>query len=82
MRPVHLLVLIHGMWGQPGHLAELNRVIRETYPETNDTFSLEVLLAETNREDSTYDGVDWGGERVAQEVSCLRLHPFSILFGI
>jgi len=66
MRPVHLLVLIHGMWGHPGDLAELNRVIRETYPETDDT--LEILLAESNRDESTYDGIDWGGERVTQEV--------------
>ena len=79
MRPVHLLVLIHGLWGHPDHLAELSRVIRETHFEKDSTCGLEVLLAETNREDSTYDGIDWGGERVAQEVS---LHFFPILFGI
>ncbi|RDB15767.1 hypothetical protein Hypma_003722 [Hypsizygus marmoreus] len=68
MSSVHLLVLIHGMWGHPGHLAELDRIIRETYPAASDDVELEILLAETNREDSTYDGIDWGGERVAQEV--------------
>lgn len=68
MAPVHLLVLIHGMWGNPNHLAELDRIIRETYPEEVDGIALEVLLAETNSEESTYDGIDWGGERVAQEV--------------
>ncbi|KAF8074750.1 DUF676-domain-containing protein [Lyophyllum atratum] len=67
MSSVHLLVLIHGMWGNPAHLAELDRVITETYPSTSDGAQLEVLLAETNRETSTYDGIDWGGERVAQE---------------
>ena len=82
MPPVHLLVLIHGMWGHPGHLAELKRIIRETYPVTDDTLSLEILLAETNREDSTYDGIDWGGERVAQEVSSLGLHTSPILFAL
>ncbi|KAG2011830.1 lipid particle protein [Coprinopsis cinerea AmutBmut pab1-1] len=67
--PVHLLVLIHGMWGYPGHLAELSRVAQETHslPAADGT-RLEVLLAETNREDSTYDGIDWGGERVAKEI--------------
>ncbi|KAJ3811128.1 putative serine esterase-domain-containing protein [Lentinula aff. lateritia] len=59
---VHLLVLVHGMWGNPGHLAEMERIVKEVQPE------LHVLLAETNKEDSTYDGVDWGGERVAQEI--------------
>ncbi|KAJ3892558.1 putative serine esterase-domain-containing protein [Lentinula edodes] len=59
---VHLLVLVHGMWGNPGHLAEMERIVKEVQPE------LHVLLAETNKEDSTYDGIDWGGERVAQEI--------------
>jgi alpha-beta hydrolase superfamily lysophospholipase len=27
------------------------------------------MLPETNRGESTYDGIDWGGERVATEVS-------------
>ena len=31
--PVHLLVLLHGMWGNPGHLAEMARIIRETKEE-------------------------------------------------
>ncbi|KAL0953743.1 hypothetical protein HGRIS_004933 [Hohenbuehelia grisea] len=66
---VHLLVLVHGMWGHPGHLAEMARIIRETkQQEDADGVSLHVLLADSNRDDSTYDGVDWGGERVAEEV--------------
>ncbi|KAJ6518780.1 DUF676-domain-containing protein [Mycena sanguinolenta] len=60
----HLLVLVHGMWGNPGHLAELNRIIKETIRDP----SFHVLVAETNKEDSTYDGIDWGGERVAEEI--------------
>lgn len=72
MAPIHLLVLIHGMWGNPSHLAELARIIRETYATpSSDGVELELLLAEANREESTYDGVDWGGERVAQEVCWL-----------
>ncbi|KAF9076635.1 putative serine esterase-domain-containing protein, partial [Rhodocollybia butyracea] len=59
---VHLLVLLHGMWGNPGHLAEMARIAREERPQ------LYVFLPETNKEDSTYDGIDWGGERIAQEI--------------
>ncbi|KAJ3713816.1 putative serine esterase-domain-containing protein [Lentinula raphanica] len=59
---VHLLVLVHGMWGNTSHLSEMERIVKEMRPE------LHVLLAETNQEDSTYDGIDWGGERVAKEV--------------
>ncbi|KAG6864623.1 hypothetical protein C0991_008244 [Blastosporella zonata] len=56
------------MWGSPTHLAEVKRIITETYASSSDGIELEVLLAETNAENSTYDGIDWGGERVAQEV--------------
>lgn len=72
MTNIHLLVLIHGMWGNPRHLAELARVARETHEkESEDGTLLHVLLVETIQEDSTYDGVDWGGERVAKEVRVL-----------
>lgn len=78
MTSIHLLVLIHGMWGNPSHLAEMSRIIKETKAEPSSSgVELKVLLAETNRDDSTYDGIDWGGERVAQEVLTL---PLSQLF--
>ncbi|KAL0950171.1 hypothetical protein HGRIS_010164 [Hohenbuehelia grisea] len=68
-KSVHLLVLVHGMWGHPGHLSELARIIKERKAEPNeDGVELRVLSAETNRDSSTYDGIDWGGERVADEV--------------
>lgn len=69
MAKIHLLVLIHGMWGNPNHLAELERVARETYPKPTEGIQLLVLTAQSVRDESTYDGADWGGERVAQEVS-------------
>ncbi|KAK0188992.1 DUF676-domain-containing protein [Armillaria mellea] len=47
MSSYHLIVLVHGMWGNTSH---------------------RLLAAETNQEASTYDGIDWGGERVAQEI--------------
>lgn len=66
---IHLLVLIHGMWGNPNHLSELARIIQETKGETEENgVKLHILIAETNREESTYDGIDYGGERVAKEV--------------
>lgn len=58
------------MWGQPIHLAELDRIIRETKAEPSDDGArLHVLLASTNSNDATYDGIDWGAERVCAEVS-------------
>jgi Putative serine esterase (DUF676) len=68
MQSIHLLVFIHGMWGNPEHLAEFARIAQETHSTTTDGVKLHVLAAESNREQSTYDGIDWGGERVAEEV--------------
>ncbi|KAJ4469573.1 DUF676-domain-containing protein [Lentinula aciculospora] len=68
--PVHLLVLVHGMWGQPGHLSEMARVAKETYEDKKEgkDEELRILLAEANREEGTYDGIDWCGERVVDEI--------------
>lgn len=69
---VHLLVLIHGMWGTPRNLASMHRIMKETRLEApiepNGT-ALHIMLPETNQAESTYDGIDWGGERVAAEAS-------------
>lgn len=56
---IHLLVLVHGMWGNPGHLAEVKRIILETKgvggSGRKDTgMELEVLVAHSNKDESTY----------------------------
>lgn len=80
MADIHLLVLIHGMWGNPGHLARMHEIILETKGKAKTTegdlvslsqatdTELIVLVAQTNRDEWTYDGIDWGGERIAKEV--------------
>ncbi|KAG8919544.1 hypothetical protein FRC00_011203 [Tulasnella sp. 408] len=65
---VHLLVCVHGMWGEPKHVSRLAEVVKETHPEPEDGIELDVLVAETNSEGNTYDGVDWGAERVIKEI--------------
>ncbi|KAG6807867.1 hypothetical protein H0H92_006162 [Tricholoma furcatifolium] len=65
---VHLLVLIHGMRGNPEHLSELKRIITDTYASSSHGIQLEVLVAEKNKYFATLDGIDWCGERVAQEI--------------
>ncbi|KAG9028709.1 hypothetical protein FRB95_006151 [Tulasnella sp. JGI-2019a] len=67
---VHLLALIHGMWGQPAHLSRFAEVMKETHEKSlgNNGRELDVLVAETNRDSHTYDGVDWGAERVVREI--------------
>lgn len=73
---IHLLVLIHGMWGNPSNLASMHRIIEQTRSLHNpDGTELHVMLAEANQDESTYDGIDWGGERVASEVSGVIVTP-------
>lgn len=57
------------MWGEPSHVARLAEIVKETHsaPE-EDGVELDVLVAETNRDENTYDGIDWGAERVIEEV--------------
>lgn len=66
---VHLLVLIHGMWGCPRHLAALKAAITAKYPQPDKSGEeLDVLVAERIQDRWTYDGIDWNGERVTDEV--------------
>lgn len=61
------------MWGNPSHLAELMRVVQEKKEPNDEGVILHAISAETNRDGSTYDGIDWGGERVAEEVNIVNL---------
>ncbi|EJU03453.1 DUF676-domain-containing protein [Dacryopinax primogenitus] len=69
-QPVHLVLLVHGMWGDPQHLSNMASRLREQFPASSIKPGqplLDVLVAEANRGNHTYDGVDWGAERVADE---------------
>ena len=74
---VHLAVLVHGMWGYPGHLAEATRIMTETHvlptEDKPDDVQVRLLVSNANAQEHTYDGIDWGGERVAEEVSTSQL---------
>ncbi|KAL1297289.1 hypothetical protein AAFC00_004844 [Neodothiora populina] len=58
----HLCVLVHGLWGNPSHLSYLETTIQEAYPD------LYVLVAKSNANSYTYDGIELGGERIAHEI--------------
>ncbi|KAI4962207.1 hypothetical protein J4E86_001239 [Alternaria arbusti] len=60
----HLCVLVHGLWGKPEHLKYVSTTLGERYPEDK----LHILVAKRNAGSFTYDGIDTGGERVAEEV--------------
>ncbi|KAF2278740.1 lipase/serine esteras-like protein [Westerdykella ornata] len=60
----HLVVLIHGLWGNPGHLQFLKDSLRERYSEDH----VHILVTERNANSFTYDGIQVGGERVTREI--------------
>ncbi|KAH6883109.1 lipid particle protein [Alternaria rosae] len=60
----HLCVLVHGLWGKPEHLKYVSTTLGERYSEDK----LHILVAKRNAGSFTYDGIDTGGERVAEEV--------------
>jgi predicted esterase len=52
------------LWGNPEHLKYVSTTLSERFPQEK----LHVLVAKRNAGSFTYDGIDTGGERVAQEV--------------
>ncbi|PWW78219.1 DUF676-domain-containing protein [Tuber magnatum] len=60
----HLCVLIHGLWGNPGHLEYLTTAIRQRYDDSK----MQILVAKRNSGTFTYDGIELGGERVTREI--------------
>ncbi|KIM26152.1 hypothetical protein M408DRAFT_25591 [Serendipita vermifera MAFF 305830] len=69
MQDLHLLVASHGLRGHPDDLGEMARVIRGKFSAVDDNgVRLHVLVSKINRRGFTYDGIDWGGERLVAEV--------------
>ena len=60
----HLCVLVHGLWGNPIHLNHL----RETLQAHNPEGELHILVAQSNANNFTYDGIEVGGERITNEI--------------
>ncbi|KAF2725963.1 lipid particle protein [Polychaeton citri CBS 116435] len=62
--PAHLCVLIHGLWGNPAHLDHL----RDALKSHHDKGDLHILVAKSNADSFTYDGINIGGERITNEI--------------
>lgn len=60
----HLVILIHGLWGNPSHLQYLAKSLRKAYNEDK----IHILVAKSNASNFTYDGIETGGERIMHEV--------------
>ncbi|KAI7257669.1 DUF676-domain-containing protein, partial [Hortaea werneckii] len=60
----HLVILTHGLWGNPVHLHHL----RDTLLEHHAASGLHVFIPQSNKEYFTYDGIDVGAERITTEI--------------
>ena len=52
------------LWGNPKHMSYAASALRTKHGPD----SLHILIAKTNRDNLTYDGIDLGGERVTDEI--------------
>lgn len=60
----HLVVLVHGLWGNPGHLDNLKAALRKAYSKDE----LHILVPTSSSGHHTYDGIETGAERVVHEI--------------
>ncbi|KAI7155951.1 DUF676-domain-containing protein [Hortaea werneckii] len=60
----HLVILTHGLWGNPVHLHHL----RDTLLEQHAASGLHVFTPQSNKDNFTYDGIDVGAERITTEI--------------
>ncbi|KAF4452743.1 hypothetical protein F53441_4455 [Fusarium austroafricanum] len=64
LKATHLCVLVHGLWGNPSHLRNVAKSLRDEYSEDE----LYILTVKRNSGNFTYDGIELGGERVCAEI--------------
>ncbi|KAK0616098.1 putative serine esterase-domain-containing protein [Bombardia bombarda] len=60
----HLVVLVHGLWGNPNHMAQVAKTLRAHHSRDE----VHILVAKRNSGSFTYDGIELGGERVCLEI--------------
>lgn len=71
MRPpasVHVVLLIHGLWGTPAHLGVAKEELEAAWGEGGGGEELVVMVAGGMTAQLTYDGIDVCASRVAWEV--------------
>ncbi|KAK5124674.1 hypothetical protein LTR85_001387 [Meristemomyces frigidus] len=60
----HLVILVHGLWGNPIHLKHL----RETLAKKHEGEGVYIYIPSSNKDNFTYDGIEVGAERLTNEV--------------
>ncbi|AMD21175.1 HEL105Cp [Eremothecium sinecaudum] len=66
MGKIHLIVLVHGLWGNSSHMDYLVNALKQL--SVNSKERLEIYSTQLNQGYRTYDGIDICGYRVADEI--------------
>ncbi|PLW38079.1 hypothetical protein PCASD_11801 [Puccinia coronata f. sp. avenae] len=69
---VHLVVIIHGLWGSPDHVSHLANTLRKVSDRATNATPLSILVPASIQWTNTYDGIDYCAEHVAQEIDIRR----------
>ncbi|CCE86355.1 Piso0_004839 [Millerozyma farinosa CBS 7064] len=69
MMEYHLVILVHGLWGQTYNLNYLERQVREQVKPAKDCERILVHKTGSHAGFLTYDGLDVNGKRIADEVT-------------
>jgi hypothetical protein len=74
-RPVHIIVLVHGLWGDVTHLKVMEDTLLEAFSHPASSSSppttgvdVRILRVKGNQNDKTYDGIDINASRVVEEL--------------
>ncbi|KAJ7623236.1 DUF676-domain-containing protein [Roridomyces roridus] len=62
---MHLHVLIHGLWGNPSHLSEAERIFRACHPDSD---AVHLFIPASFSDSLTIDGIDYSAHRVLLEL--------------
>ncbi|PSK77378.1 hypothetical protein CJJ07_002791 [Candidozyma auris] len=66
--PYHLVVLVHGIWGNSSHMSYLADQIQRYSSAANGEDKIVVYKTGSHSGYKTYDGIDVNGKRVADEI--------------
>lgn len=67
MQPVHLIILVHGLYGNPANLSVVQSELEIAAIDAKPSIVVYALASFTGSR--TWDGVDVNAHRAAQEVS-------------
>ncbi|EGW33340.1 uncharacterized protein SPAPADRAFT_135780 [Spathaspora passalidarum NRRL Y-27907] len=68
MTNFHLVILVHGLWGNPHQLSYIERQLKENIGTNGETEELWVYKTGSHQGYLTYDGIDINGKRISDEI--------------